>query len=549
MARNIDDFITPTEHSAIDHTGIPGTGGGGGSTIVGARVLFADDNPAGQGTVYSLTANTLTADNQSLEITLNFSPGTGSDPDWSVTLGGQTLINWTSIPVGTSNVGFARIRVFRTGATTGRASVHAWVAEDDTAQAGLSEVYSNAAPGLTLDWSTILDLDSLFSGGTGTSLSNFHVLQWPQAGALGVSGIGSDTLPTGTIVPYAGTVSSVPAGFLPCDGSLADETVETELFAVIGSTWNTGGEPAGFFRLPDLRAKSVLGLNDGTLPNGADGGFSTRNLADTGGSESGSTSSAGAHVHTQPDSFSTSSLGGSANNADSGGAGTIDLIPAGTVDHDHSLQDTDSAGSHSHTTSRMHPFAVCPYIIKSQQVGGGLGVTAQNNGGALTGTQPTLNFIPTGGAGVSVVEDSGNNRLDITISAPTAGLSSFTNSRAAVSGTNTFTNNLSLNSGGSGTSDLAIVVAAGAIRGDANADTNRQMCIGAYEFDDPSGVFICFTTGFATFSNGSGNQTILGHPDGTRYTVNNSGGGGNPAIDRSAGSSDFSGFGLGLKIS
>jgi len=30
MTRNIDDFLDPIEHAAIDHTGIPGVGGGGG---------------------------------------------------------------------------------------------------------------------------------------------------------------------------------------------------------------------------------------------------------------------------------------------------------------------------------------------------------------------------------------------------------------------------------------------------------------------------------------------------------------------------------------
>lgn len=47
-------------------------------------------------------------------------------------------------------------------------------------------------------------------------------------------------------------------------------------------------------------------------------------------------------------------------------------------------------------------------------------VQAQNNGGAILGPQPTLNFIPSGIASVSVVEDGGNSRLNITISATEA---------------------------------------------------------------------------------------------------------------------------------
>ena len=181
--------------------------------------------------------------------------------------------------------------------------------------------------------------------------------------------------------------------------------------------------------------------------------------------------------------------------------------------------------------------------------GGGPSVQAQNNGGAVQGPQPTLNFIPSGGAGVSVVEDGGMNRIDITISAPSAGLTGFTNARGSNNGTNDFGSNLGLNSGGVGTANIALVVAAGAIRGDNNADNNRQLCIGCYEFDDPSGVFVSFTTSFTTFTNGQGSTAILGHPDTTRYTVDSSGGGGNPAINRTNGSSDFSGIGMALRIS
>lgn len=49
-------------------------------------------------------------------------------------------------------------------------------------------------------------------------------------------------------------------------------------------------------------------------------------------------------------------------------------------------------------------------------VGGGASVQAQNNGGAIQGPQPTLNFIPSGATSVSVVENIGQNRIDVTIS-------------------------------------------------------------------------------------------------------------------------------------
>jgi microcystin-dependent protein len=446
MGSNVDKYVTPTEHSAIDHTGLPGVGVGGTINIVGAEVLFADDAPAG-GTIFTVPTNKLTVDGQSLDISINFTPGTGADPGWVVQLGGLDLLNWTTIPVGAATIGFARIRVFRTGAATGRATVHAWVGQDNLPQAGFTEVYNNDTGTIALDWTTALALTSVFTGGTAEALSNFHILRWPEAGSLGVSGIGSDTLPVGVMVPFAGTVASVPAGFLPCDGSLADQSIEIELFAAIGTTWNTGGEPGGFFRLPDARGKSLLGLNDGTLPNGADGGFTTRLLAAVGGEEAHSLSApeGAPHGHsiTDPGHIHGVTDPGHQHVTDNSAAGTGESLTAGggagnlnasattgvTVDSASSGITVNTTGSGT-APNTMHPFAVCPYIIKSQQVGGGIGVSGQNNGGVLLGPQPALNFIPAGIVGLTVFEDVGNNRLNITISASetfTAAIHSTTN--------------------------------------------------------------------------------------------------------------------------
>lgn len=79
--------------------------------------------------------------------------------------------------------------------------------------------------------------------------------------------------------------ASAPAGWFFCDGSVKDKTTEADLFAVIGSTFDTGGEAGTEFRLPDFRAKSPAGVNDGTLPAGANGSFTTRNRGDIYGAE------------------------------------------------------------------------------------------------------------------------------------------------------------------------------------------------------------------------------------------------------------------------
>lgn len=63
--------------------------------------------------------------------------------------------------------------------------------------------------------------------------------------------------PAGIIAPFAGTTA--PAGWLKCEGQAVSQTTYAALYAAIGATWNTGGEGAGNFRLPDLRGMFVRG--------------------------------------------------------------------------------------------------------------------------------------------------------------------------------------------------------------------------------------------------------------------------------------------------
>lgn len=104
---------------------------------------------------------------------------------------------------------------------------------------------------------------------------------------LGVS------VPTGVTLPFAG--SSTPTGWLLCDGSAVSQTTYANLFSTIGTTWNTGGEGAGNFRLPDMRRRVPVGSGgsgSGTLGN---------SLGNTGGEETHTliTSEMPGHTHTQ----------------------------------------------------------------------------------------------------------------------------------------------------------------------------------------------------------------------------------------------------------
>jgi len=76
--------------------------------------------------------------------------------------------------------------------------------------------------------------------------------------------------PVGAIIWYLnGFVANTPDPWLPCDGRLLDGSITGpyyDLFDLIGTTFNQGGDPAGFFRVPDLRGEFVRGWSGSTQP-------------------------------------------------------------------------------------------------------------------------------------------------------------------------------------------------------------------------------------------------------------------------------------------
>lgn len=89
-------------------------------------------------------------------------------------------------------------------------------------------------------------------------------------------------VPTGTLLDFAGT--SVPTGFLLCDGTAYSRTTYADLYAVIGTTWGVG-DGSTTFNLPDLRRSVTVGSGGsatGTLSNtvGSTGGEETHTLTE-----------------------------------------------------------------------------------------------------------------------------------------------------------------------------------------------------------------------------------------------------------------------------
>ncbi|NWD08045.1 phage tail protein [Pseudomonas gingeri] len=71
----------------------------------------------------------------------------------------------------------------------------------------------------------------------------------------------TSALPVGVMVPFP--KGTVPPGYLEVDGSVQSAATYPDLYAYLGTTFNNGSEPAGFFRLPESRGEFLRGWDHG----------------------------------------------------------------------------------------------------------------------------------------------------------------------------------------------------------------------------------------------------------------------------------------------
>ncbi len=150
----------------------------------------------------------------------------------------------------------------------------------------------------------------------------------------------------GTIYPYAGT--EAPDTFMICDGSALDVTKYAELFSVIGYTFGGSGDT---FNIPDLRGKTLVGLNV------ADNDFDT--IGKTAGEKNHklTTEELPAHTHDiykRNWNVVTETSSGLKNDGNVAGNAGSEMTPSGS---------TGNGKAHNN----MPPYTVCNYIIKVMQ--------------------------------------------------------------------------------------------------------------------------------------------------------------------------------------
>jgi microcystin-dependent protein len=130
--------------------------------------------------------------------------------------------------------------------------------------------------------------------------------------------IGDLGLPIGAILPYAG--ASAPYGFLFCDGGEVERGKFSDLYDIIGTTYN-GSDPlvgVNTFRIPDLRGRFALGRDN--MDNGITVPNSTGGYVEGGGGVVGRVSG------TEPQNIGQSS-----------GTSTQTLLVRNLPDHEHDM--------------------------------------------------------------------------------------------------------------------------------------------------------------------------------------------------------------------
>ena len=320
-------------------------GSGGNATIAAGKTKLIYADGAGSGAAVTDASSTLVA-----------AGGTEVSTDASPQLGGDLDVVTHSI-VTTSNRNI-------TLAPNGTGDVHV---DADTLRVGDNNanatVTTNGTGDLTISTNagtnsgTIVIADgangniSVTPNGTGSVVidglsmpqadgSANQVLKTDGSGNIGFTTLSSFSLPSGTVLPFAGT--SAPSGYQLCYGQAISRSTYSSLFTAIGTTYGSG-DGSSTFNVPDLRGRAIAGQDDmggssaDRLTNQS-GGVNGDTLGASGGVETHTLTTAqlAAHTHTsnvtvrsgnastdQPQSGIVSIVGGSANlTGTSGSAGS-----------------------------------------------------------------------------------------------------------------------------------------------------------------------------------------------------------------------------------
>lgn len=193
-------------------------------------------------------------------------------------------------------------------------------------------------------------------------IAGTKIMEIDSSGVLKVDAIESlsggstvGAVPSGGLVAFAG--SSVPTGWLTCDGTAVSRTTYAALFASIGTTWGVG-DGSTTFNLPQLGGRFLRGAGAITDGQGGDtvalGAFQDDETAPNG--LSNSTSAVSGIAGTNGTSSISGSTGGETGHSHSSNSATYNGVSGTTIggsnpDVDYVNRNTNpgTGGSSGHT--------------------------------------------------------------------------------------------------------------------------------------------------------------------------------------------------------
>jgi len=185
-------------------------------------------------------------------------------------------------------------------------------------------------------------------------MSNYEAIKYNFDGS-NLSGVGG--LSTGTIVEWS--ASSLPTGFLECNGQTVSRSTYSALFSIVGTTYGAG-DGSSTFALPNLSDNVPVGKSNNKALASTGGANTVQTTGNVGGSTANatlSTSQLASHSH---DSVLTNA--GGDGDPDGGHIGTSSTGATGSGSgHSHNMSATFTGDS----TSVIQPYIALIYIIKT----------------------------------------------------------------------------------------------------------------------------------------------------------------------------------------
>jgi microcystin-dependent protein len=274
------------------------------SAPVGMRVSIIQGSIFGA-SVYVETQNPITNSNGLISISI----GTGT-----IVTGSFSTVNWANGPyfiktetdplggtaysiIGTSELMSVPYALYAGNATTYTSGNGISISSGTIANTAPNQTVNISAAGISSVTGTypnytintpnhIAGAGISVSGATITNSAPDKTVTLTGTGATSITGVYPNYtvnspivsgIPVGTILPFAG--STVPAGYLICDGAQINRITYANLFSVIGSSWGNGNGTTTF-HVPDFRGRFMRGQNAGS---GQDPDAATRTAINTGG--------------------------------------------------------------------------------------------------------------------------------------------------------------------------------------------------------------------------------------------------------------------------